>query len=61
MLKGLARKVLEIPLFLGLQLQRPDFDAALVYHMRSFPATCRSKLEASLLNLQSVWLCEFRV
>ena len=33
MLKGLGRKVLEIPLFFGFQLQRPDFDAALVYHM----------------------------
>ena len=32
-IKELALKVLEIPLFAGIQLQRADFDAATVYHM----------------------------
>ena len=31
--KGLALKLLEIPLFSGVQLQCPDFDVAAVYHM----------------------------
>ena len=33
MVKGLALKLLEIPLFSGVQLQRTDFDVAAVYHM----------------------------
>ena len=33
LVKNLARKVLEIPLFSGIQLQRQDFDASAVYHM----------------------------
>lgn len=31
--KGLALKLLEIPLFLGVELQHLDFDVAIVYHM----------------------------
>src|SRR6478672_1209406 len=33
LVKSLALKVLEIPLFSGVQLQRQDFDASAVYHM----------------------------
>jgi len=33
MVKELAGKVLEVLLFSGIQLQCPDFDAAIAYHM----------------------------
>ena len=56
MLKGLARKVLEMPLFSGFQLQHPNFDAALVYHMagKMFQGTMQIPANAAMKETEEL-------